>query len=194
MVSNYSKRLDIRTEKKGQTDIIGGGMREDSIAQRLVAVHNEKYSSVFKINALQRITEHVMNKGLYIDNWDCKLDIEKNGKRYERIIEIEHLNKSGNKFRFKKHKIERCIRNNLGILYVHNFSLDEPKLRCFSYKELKSIYDSFKFVSDINYFGGKEYCIFDYSMYDDWVDFNTLTPKIAYLKHMRKILLPQKET
>lgn len=192
MVSNFKIRLDIRSEKKCKKDILGGGMREDSIIERLTEVHNSKYSSIFKITRLQRITEHVIDKGLYIDHWDCKLNIEKNGKNYERVTEIEHLNKFGNKFRFKKHKIERCIKNNIGILYVHNFSIPEPKLRCFSCKELRLISDSFKFVSDINYFGGKEYCTFNYEMYDDWVDFNSLNPKNNYLKHMRKVLLPHK--
>lgn len=191
--SNYETRLDIRTEKKGEQDIIGGSIREDLIVKRIVSAHNEIHSSVFKIVKMQRLTEHKMYKGRYVDRGDFSIIIEKNGSKYERIIEVEHLFKEGKKFRFKKPKIERCIRDNMGILYVHNPSLPNSHMRCFSVNELKIILESFKFLSVKYIFGGKPHCTFDYGMYDDWVDMDTLSPKAAYIKHMRKILLPQKE-
>jgi hypothetical protein len=190
--SNYVARLDVRTDEKCKQDIIGGSIREDNIIERLICVHNKKYSSLFKIQKINRLTKHVMFKGHYIDRGDFSIVIEKDGKQYEKIIEIEHLNKEGRRFRFKKQKIERCIRDNIGILYAHNPNIPDSHIRCFSVKELKTILNSFKFLSLKFIFGGKSHCTFEYDMYDDWVTLDNLNPKNTYIKHMKKILLPDR--
>lgn len=188
IIGNLENRCDVRSEKNAWKNIRIGGEEEDVIMQKWQKLHNEQFCNLFIIVKIERVHPHVLVED-HRDKGDHFVTLRLKGKEHIKVVEVEHLVKLNNVFRFKHHKMLRCIKDKLPIMYVHHSESEQPQLRCFSLEEISSIVENKKWIQIPAIFGGKPFFELKYSEYSDWIDFNNLTPNESYVSHMRKLFV-----
>lgn len=197
-MSNLDYRRGSRTKNQWQKNIKKSTKEENDIVDKWFFVHNKKHKNIFEISECNRLDLREGEiKGNYRDPLDFEIVIKKSGKKYSKVIEVEHTTprlKKYRYFRFKKDKISRCLRLKGSILYIHNYLSDEPLLRCFGLDWIEDVNENGQFITGEykgshfkEYYDGKEYVKLDQHDYDDWVDFDTLDEKEFYRDHMKSL-------
>jgi len=174
-------RYDYRSPKQAREDILRGDKEEAEIAIRIAILLKSKYN-LKKWPIVKPYNKNIFGK--IIDNQKdlSHIDFIINDQKYQ-ITRSRY--KCNTTFNQKKRKVEKCIEDNVNIVFVNGYTEKEPQFLISSAERIKELLPQCKIH---NHFGtgGKECFEFAISMFhpEEWFYLPSLPKKIpsAYKK------------